>query len=136
MLTQRITPKTQTPLERRHGERRRTVMYVKVSNRPDGRLLGQLVDISPDGMLLISGSDLPLHTRWQIRIQLPDQDTLPGATVDADIETRWEKSDVNPAYRCTGCQITAIEPDDQARLQAFSDEMTFEGINENREQAD
>ena len=70
--------------ERRVLKRRHLVVYLDVVDRMTGTVLGQLGDISVEGLLVISRTAIPADKTWSLRVALPDLRGYRGEYLDVD----------------------------------------------------
>lgn len=113
-------------MEHRGKERKHLFLYLDVVDRLSGKLLGHLGDISEGGLMVISEHFLPLNVEHYVRIKLPEGE-FNAKYLDAKIETRWEKPDVNPNLRCIGCRFVQIDQDDMEIILQLGELLSFEG---------
>ena len=67
-------------------------------------LIGNLVDISTKGIMVVSEKVIEPNTRYRLRMVLPD--TVDGSKeVDFDAESRWCRNDANQAFYDTGFEL-------------------------------
>ncbi|MCG8672118.1 MAG: PilZ domain-containing protein [Pseudomonadales bacterium] len=91
----------------RKVDRRHLIYYLRVFNRDDNQLLGNLVDISTRGIMLVSDKPLAPNKRFHLRMVLPE--TLEGSReVEFEAETRWCQNDANKDFYDTGFEL--IDP--------------------------
>ena len=57
--------------EKREIKRRHLIYYLRVFDRKTDQLLGHLVNITPQGIMLISEESLATDTTFQLRMKLP-----------------------------------------------------------------
>ena len=107
--------------ERRKFQRRHVVFYSRVYNRSTGELAGHLMDISQEGIKLISEQPIPPNTRFHFRMDLPD-DIMEKDYMFFDAESVWCAPDVNPDFYNTGFRIFDMDPTDVALLDQMIDE--------------
>lgn len=100
--------------DRRSLRRRHLLFYLDVVDRKSGTVLGQLGDISMDGMLLIARDPLPRNEVYEIAIKLPRMRGFSQDEIDMTVESRWISPDTNPDLQCTGCQV--VDMDEQNRV--------------------
>lgn len=89
----------------RSSERRKVFYYLLVENLENNQPLGRLGDISEQGVMLLSSHALPLETRFEVAVHLPQTSSFLEKTLELTVETRWQKQDVNPDILCIGCQL-------------------------------
>lgn len=93
--------------KRRSVKRRHLVFYLRVFNQNDSSVLGHVVDISSDGLMLLSDASIGVGDRFSLRMRLPidlsDKDELQFEAV-----CRWCKEDDNPDFYLSGLQIDGL----------------------------
>jgi hypothetical protein len=94
--------------ERRKLKRRHLLYYLRVYNAATGRLLGHLVDISPGGVMVTSGSRRRLNRTVRLRLVLPDPHPRRGKRIEFEATTKWCRRDANPDLWDTGFETTAL----------------------------
>jgi hypothetical protein len=52
-------------------KRRHLIYYLRVFDRSSGKLVGHLVDVTTQGMMLISEAPLPDEAEFELRMDLP-----------------------------------------------------------------
>lgn len=99
--------KTVEDINQRKVDRRHLIYYLRVYDAKSGDLLGNLVDISTRGIMLVSDNPLPLEKNSMLRMVLPD--TVEGSKeVEFEAVSRWCKNDINPDFFDTGFEL--IDP--------------------------
>ncbi len=111
--------------EKRKLKRRHLIYYLRVFDRKTNEILGHLVDITPEGVMLISEDPLPLEKDYQLRMLLPD-DLLGRKHLDFDARSLWSRADVNPDFYDTGFKLHGISPDDQDIVEFLISNFGFE----------
>jgi len=84
-------------MDARTTERSQLIYSLKVENTDTGDLIGYIVDINPDGMMLISESELDVPATMEMKIHLP-RIVMNEATVIVSGEIRWCRKRVSGAY--------------------------------------
>lgn len=93
-----------SPENKRTVARRHLIYYLRVFNHHTGDLIGNLVDISTKGIMVVSEKVIEPNTRYRLRMVLPD--TVDGSKeVDFDAESRWCRNDANQAFYDTGFEL-------------------------------
>jgi len=96
--------KTVEDINQRKVARRHLIYYLRVYDAKTGELLGNLVDISTRGIMLVSDNALPLDKEVLLRMVLPD--TVEGSReVEFMAVSRWCKNDINPDFFDTGFEL-------------------------------
>lgn len=91
------------PNNKRKDDRRHLIYYLKVENRVTGEIIGRVVDITPNGLLLIGKDKFDDKSEIPVRVELGDElfEKMHGH-LELDIQCRWSKQDVNPNYYVNG----------------------------------
>jgi len=84
--------------------RRHLIYYLRVFDHATGKLVGNLVDISTKGIMVVSDNPIEPNTRYHLRMVLPDN--LEGSKeVDFEAESRWCRNDANRDFYDTGFEL-------------------------------
>lgn len=85
----------------RHRPRKNTPHLVKVLMADSGRMVGRVVDITADGMMLVTKDKIVVGQIYEFRIILP---VMVHHRTDVSLEAKavWKKSDGNPDYAKCG----------------------------------
>jgi hypothetical protein len=109
--------------ERRKVKRRHLIYYLRVFHRSTGRQVGHLVDLTPEGMMLMS--ERPIR----VGRTLPLVMTLPSAAgeqkVEFDATSLWTSADVNPDFYDTGFKFEKVSRRHLAQLETLIDDFGF-----------
>lgn len=91
----------------RKAPRRHLIYYLRVYDRASGQQLGHLVDLTTEGVMLVSERKLEKGVH-ALRMDLPA--TICGKTVlEFDAECLWSRNDVNPDFYDSGFRL--VNPD-------------------------
>jgi len=111
----------------RKVERRHLVFYLRVFDGMGSKVIGHIVDISAQGLMLISDDPLPVHEDYRLRMRLPaeivDRDELV-----LNATSRWCRQDDNPDFFITGFQISDLTPDVEKYISCLIEDFSFTGI--------
>lgn len=95
--------------DKRRLKRRQLIYYLKVVDQNTGQPVGRLVDITVEGMLVVSSQPIPLDREYNLRIDLPEGlGKRPPISLQA--KTLWSKPDINPDFVDTGMAFVKIAP--------------------------
>ncbi|MCI0505650.1 MAG: PilZ domain-containing protein [Gammaproteobacteria bacterium] len=96
----------------RSQQRWNLVHHLRVLKAENNELLGHLVDVTTEGMMLISEQAIPLQCTFNLRMEIPvDDDTVPQM-IALTAQSLWTKKDVNPTFHDTGFRL--IDPSRRA----------------------
>ena len=110
---------------KRKEPRKRLIYYLKVFDDESNELIGNLVDITLNGMMLISASPLPLNKAYKLKIILPHkiqdkEDFKIGA------ESLWSKNDINPVLFDSGLQFKDLNEQDKEIIEDLLRHVSFD----------
>lgn len=101
--------------ERRKLERVQLYYYLKVFDRNTDKVVGRLVDITPEGIMLICDTDLEPGAAYRFYMALPEGFDY-KRQVEFDAVCRWSKPDVNRKYYDAGFNLTRITHRDKTLI--------------------
>jgi len=107
--------------EKRQIERRHLIYYLRIFDGISSRIIGHAVDISQQGMMLISEEPVAVHEDYRLRM------CFPGVAYEQeelifDAVCRWCRRDDNPSFYVAGFQIQNLLPDETRFIQSLIDE--------------
>ena len=97
--------------EKRKLKRRQLIYYLRVLDRDSEMLIGRLVDITTEGVMLLSESPLKLDKLFKFKMILPPHFKA-QKIITFDAKCLWSKIDVNPDLYTSGFQFDRISPQD------------------------
>ena len=117
-------PSIKPASDKRRLKRSHLIYYLRVFNQVTNETIGHLVDITPEGAMLISENPIPANTRYQLRMQLPAE-IFGRQYLDFEAESLWSKRDINPDFHDTGFRLLNVEVKDTAIISRLIDEYGF-----------
>ena len=115
---------TPSPQDRRKHKRRHVIFYSRVFNRNTGALLGHLMDITVEGLMLISETPIETGILYHLRMDLPE-DVMAKAFLRFDVHCLWCKPDINPAFYNAGFKVLNMAQEDIDLIENMIDEYGF-----------
>lgn len=110
---------------KRKYERRNLIYYLKVMEGNKNWLIGNLVDITQAGMMLISKEPNETGINYKIRIILPDQ--IQGKKeLKILAKSVWCKKDINPDFYTTGFEFADISEENINIIQELIENYAFD----------
>ena len=112
-------------MNERHAARKQLIYYMRAFDKATEQQLGQVVDITEDGFMLVSHEPIEEDAKALVRIRLPKRI---GGVDDLEINAvcRWCKRDSNPEFFRIGYEVLEIAPNDLAVVRTLIDEYEFE----------
>jgi len=109
---------------KRKLKRRNLIYYLHVLERASGRLVGYLVDISTDGILIMTENPIEPGTTLEFKILLESELSAKQYLYFDARAVRCEKS-INGTNYDIGCQLLNLAPEDFSEIEAIIDELGF-----------
>jgi hypothetical protein len=111
-------------VERRKLKRRHVIFYSRVFDCVTGILLGHLVDITPEGFMLISEDPIQSGSTYKLRMDLPD-DVMEKAYLNFEAKCLWCQHDVNPSFHNAGFMVLNMSSEDKSLIENMIEEYGF-----------
>ncbi len=111
-------------VEQRQVSRRHLVFYLRVFDGMSNRVVGHLMDISSNGLMLLSDEPVPVNEDYRLRMRLPTEvigrdEILFGAI------SRWCRQDENPDFYITGFKIQDMDDETEKAVSQLIEEFGF-----------
>jgi len=97
--------------EKRKLKRRHLIYYLRVFNNMNGELVGHMVDITEEGIMLISEQPVAPGSKIEMRMQLPFE-VLEKNELLFSATCLWCKKDVNPDFYASGYSLDGLPVND------------------------
>ena len=94
--------------EARALQRRHLIYYLEVRDDATGKLLGHLVDITTEGIKLVSKGAIEKGRVFRLRMELPE-DYFDEKILRFEAKSLWSSNDVNPDFYDTGFSVVGMD---------------------------
>ncbi len=111
--------------EKRNLKRRHLIYYLKVFDRNSNELLGNLIDITPNGIQLITENPLETGILFKLKMVLP-KTILDKSELIFDAKSIRCDRDINPNFYITGFQLLNVSKDHHAIIDQLIDDSGFQ----------
>ncbi len=113
--------------EKRQLKRVHLIYYLRIFDNETGAAIGHLVDITTQGIMMISEETVPTGRDFSFKMQLPA--TITGRE-DILFKARslWCKKDFNPDFYVSGFQIKEITPQEVKTITALINAYGFKSM--------
>lgn len=101
--------------EMRKSERIDVTDVVRVIDKPTGQEIGQLVNISEEGIMIMGSQPIAENSIMQLSLVF-DSESSPHADISIGVESLWSQSSSEDANYWTGFYIIDISEQDQQRI--------------------
>jgi len=115
--------------EQRKLKRRNLIYYLKVFDSKNGDLLGHLVDITLEGIMLVSAKPIEINKSFKLKMELPNE-IMSKTQLIFDTTSRWSKKDINPDFIDTGFQLNTLSDKDKFIVENLISEFLFKGLDQ------
>ena len=110
--------------EKRKIKRRFLLYYMRVYDNSTRKQLGNLVDITPQGIMIVSEKPIPENQTFHLRLELSNEITDKPYMEFAGI-SKWCRPDVSPSLYSVGFEITEMNKVDAEIIDQINDEYGF-----------
>jgi hypothetical protein len=110
--------------EKRKLKRRHLLYYARIFNVQTRELMGNLVDITPEGVMLVSEKTQPTDKPFQLSIEL-SADIADKPFLELSTKSIWCRPDVDPHFYTTGFELLYLTPRDRDIIQRIIDTYGF-----------
>jgi hypothetical protein len=111
--------------ERRKLDRKYLMVYSRVFDREDGRVLGYLSDMSPQGAMIISDDPVTENISILLRFDLPDPPLFSTDHLSLDARVAWCKPDIDPSFFNIGFEFGQLNEQDRAIVEEMIEAYEF-----------
>jgi len=95
-------------MKKRTEDRRHLVLYLDVLHEKHDSTLGRCVNISRNGIMIISREDIDIERPMKVRLALPARAGFSDKYLPIILDIKWKKKDVNPDYLCYGALFAGM----------------------------
>jgi hypothetical protein len=110
--------------ERRKFKRRYLMYYSRVYDRKTGIVIGYMVDLTPEGAMVISEEPIEVGKTYRLRMDMPEE-LAEKANLDFEAESVWCKPDIDPHFYGTGFQIHSLSEPEISMIERMIQEYGF-----------
>jgi hypothetical protein len=110
--------------ERRKTNRRDLMFYSRVNDRITGQPVGNLLNITTGGAMILCEKPVDPQDVMELRIELPDGISVKSELIIPAISL-WHQPDINPEFYDVGFMFQKVTPADQEIIQVLVEEYGF-----------
>lgn len=112
--------------EQRRRKREQSLYYLPVFPVGNDEPLGRLVDITPEGLMLICEVAVAVGSHYQLNILLP-QELGEATTISCRAECRWCRPALNPDFYDAGFRILETSDRNRSLIDLLTTHFSFSG---------
>jgi hypothetical protein len=111
--------------EKRRLKRRHLIFYLRIFDARTNQLLGYLVDLTPEGIMLMSEHKIERGKKFKLKMDLPSEYS-DRQQIEFDAESVWNSTDINPDFYDTGFKFSNVTVEEQQVIEDIIDDLGFE----------
>lgn len=111
-------------IEARSYKRRHLIYYLEVYDDETGDLLGHLVDLTTEGMMLITKKEVLPDKNFRLGMMLPEEYFKEGI-LKIEARSMWSRKDVNPDFYAVGFKTYDLDEETSKLITALIDQVGF-----------
>ena len=111
--------------DKRRLKRWHLIYYLRVFECENEQLLGHLVDITTEGLMLISEARIPNGREFDLRMEIPTDGAVRNVTLKA--HSVWSDHDINRSFYDTGFELVDPSEETIELIREIIDELHFDG---------
>jgi hypothetical protein len=112
---------------KRQLKRIHLIYYLRIFDKDSGENVGHLVDITTQGIMMISEETIPSGKNFSLRMQLPA--TITGRDeIEFAAHCLWCKKDINPDFYVSGFKINSITTHEVKTITALINAYGFKNM--------
>ena len=94
--------------ERRKTKRRYLLYYARIFDPATRHQIGNLVDITPRGAMMLSPDPFTVGVTYRLRLEL-SEDVSDQPHMDFTVLSKWSHADIDPHLFNTGFEIVGVD---------------------------
>lgn len=103
-------PRKRERMRARRLERAHLIYFLRVFDATSGRLLGQMVDLTTDGVMVIGERAVSPRQKYTLRMDLP-RNVAVGRHLTLEAQCKWCREDSSGDFFSMGFRIVGMGPD-------------------------
>ena len=111
--------------ERRLLKRRHLIYYLSVEDIDTDRALGHLVDVTADGIMLMSPEPIQAGQVFRLRMTIPTEADGTRQTIEFQAKSVRCGKDVNPDFFDTGFHMVSLTPTQLGLIETLIEDHGF-----------
>lgn len=112
--------------DHRSSKRAKPIYYFEVYDQKTDLLIGHVVDITENGVMLVSKEPIELEEEFSMRVLL-NMSVGGSEQLSFTAKSIWSDTDVNPDYLDTGFEFVEISEEDIDRIKVLIKSQAFRG---------
>jgi hypothetical protein len=101
------------------------MVYSRVFDRVNGKILGYLSDLSPKGAMIISDDPISENVKISLRFDLPDPPLFSTDHLNLEARVAWCKPDIDPSFYNIGFEFLEINETEKSIVEEMIEAYEF-----------
>ena len=110
--------------DKRKLKRRHLIYYLRVMERGSGDLVGFLVDITTEGIMIMSEKPIAAGTTLQVRMLL-QSDMSMREQLEFDMRCKWCRPSINDISYDVGFELLNVQREDLKEIEQVIEDLGF-----------
>lgn len=111
--------------EKRRLKRRHLIFYLRIFDTANNQLIGYLVDLTPEGIMVMSENPIETGKMFRLKMDLPSEYSE-IEHIEFDAQSVWCSADINPDFYDTGFKFSSITLDEKKVIEDIIGDLGFE----------
>lgn len=113
-----------SPENKRKSKRRNLIYYLSIFDKETDDFIGQLVNITTEGIMVVSEHPIETGKYFRLRMTLPEP--IEGSDiVEFDAVSKWCTKDINPSFYDIGFEFHVITPKSIEQIKSLMFDFSF-----------
>ena len=112
-------------IDERNQERWQIINYLRIFNAQTGEMLGHVMNVTTEGIMLISEKPLTVDKEFHLKMAVPldQEEECETASIELEARSIWNKTDDDPHFHKTGLQFVRCSQDAINALSALIEKL-------------
>jgi len=111
--------------EARTLKRWHPIYYLRVADRKTNKMIGRVVDITTEGIRLVSDKPIKIDKTYRLKMNLPSV-RKSGMEINFDASSVWSSKDINPDFFSTGFQMIRLSEKARQEIEYLIRDISFQ----------
>lgn len=111
--------------EHRQLKRWHLIYYLRVFDNQTGEVIGNLVDVTTEGLMLVSDKEITGDKDYVLKMEYPARENRAKGEVILNAHKLWSKVDINSIFYDTGFRLINPSPQAIAVIRDLIEELAF-----------
>ncbi len=110
--------------DKRNLKRRHLIFYLRIFEKIENKLLGYIVDITANGIMIMSENKIEIEKEYELQMVLP-ANIGKQKKLEFKAKSIWCKNDINTDFYDIGFEFKSLNDDDVSIVKYLIDDFGF-----------